>query len=406
MPRPAVSVICPTYNRSSRILPTLRSVRAQTYPDWELLVVSDGSSDDTDEIVTGYAAVDPRVRLLRTSRQGHPAPVREIGLTQARGDVIAYLDHDDTWLPDHLAVLVDALHHGSSGTGSGARAGAGAGAGADVAATGAVRVGPDGTRTSATGLLDLLWHPELQIVSPFFEPSRVAHRAGLTEAVGGWRQLDCGLEDWDLWLRLADTGARFATVDARTVVLEDGGPSRRTRVPRRHHHPLGHFPDLRSAARAVAALRAAGSAAAMRDSARADQIAWYRDLAATGELRWPLQAGRGRAGPGRAERGQAGEPVSPAAVTELVEQALGPVDQTAPPWPDLVVSRQPADQGGGAVIGLPLWCGTPEHAERVREVLRHRQERQLGLASRLLRAAGNTTAGKSGLLTSSDKNRR
>ncbi|MEX5636256.1 glycosyltransferase family 2 protein [Parafrankia sp. FMc2] len=356
MPAPAVSVICPTYNRSARILPTLRSVQAQTVTDWELLVISDGSTDDTDEVVTAHAGQDSRVRLLRAERQGHPAPVREIGIAHARGGIIAYLDHDDTWLPHHLAGLLDAL----------------GAAGAEVAATGAVRIGPDGSRASATGPLDLLWHPELQVASPLFEPSRVAHRAGVTSAVGGWRRLDAGLEDWDLWLRLADAGTRFVTVDARTAVLADGAASRRGTVPRQHLLRLARFPDPARAARAVAVLRGQDTAEALRAAARADQIAWYRDLATAGELRWPHRA-TGAAGP-----------VPPAAVIDLVERTLASAGAAAAAWPDLVVRRQPANQGGPVVVGLPLWCGTADHAARLSALLRRRQPRQLALTGDVL----------------------
>jgi hypothetical protein len=409
MPAPLVSVICPTYNRSRRILPTLRSVRAQRMPDWELLVISDGSTNDTDDVVASVAAADDRVRLVRTRRHGHPSPVREVGLAEARGAIVAYLDHDDVWLPGHLDAVLGAFGIGSgSGPGAGAGAGSGTG-GVELVATGAVRTGPDGSVTSVTGLLDLLWHPELQVASPLFEPSRVAHRAGLPAAVGGWREPATGLEDWDLWLRLTDAGARFTTVDARTVQLADGGPSRRTRVGRGHLLWLAEFAGVAQAAQAVAGLRAGGVVGGLRAAARADQLAWYRDLAATGELRWPH---RPAAGPrshretGKAPAWSSGGVVTPDAVAALVERALAAAGPEATPWPDLVVRRRPRPDpaaartgtggtedepgaGGGRVgVGLPLWCATVEHAERLGELLGRRQAAQLGLTRRLLQLPG------------------
>lgn len=359
MTSPLVSVICPTFNRSRRILPTLRSVRNQRFTDWELLVVSDGSTDDTDDVLAACAREDDRIRPLRTPRHGHPSPVRQAGLARARGGIVAYLDHDDTWLPDHLASLVAAVERG-----------------ADVVATGAVRVGPDGRVTSVTGPLDLLWHPELQLASPLFEPSRVAHRAGLSAAVGGWRALASGLEDWDLWLRLADAGARFATVDARSARLADGGPSRRTRVPRGHQLWLAEFPTAAAAARAVAGLRAPGAAAELRAAARADQLVWYRSLAATGDLRWPE--------PHQPHGPPAGGDARPASVTELVERAFAAAGPGAVPWPELVVRREPRSDVATVRVGLPLWCGTAEHAARLRELLWRRQPAQLALTQRVL----------------------
>src|SRR3954471_14883282 len=104
-----VSVICPTYNRSRLILKTIDSVLRQTMADWELLVVSDGCTDDTEEWVRRAGQDDPRVRLHRIERSGHPAAPRNHGLAHARGRLIAYIDHDDLWHPDHLAQALAAL---------------------------------------------------------------------------------------------------------------------------------------------------------------------------------------------------------------------------------------------------------------------------------------------------------
>ena len=73
-----IAVICPAFNRSAAILPTVESVLAQTVQDWELFVVSDGSTDDTDEVVR--AVRDPRVRLLRVANHGCPGGPRNAGL--------------------------------------------------------------------------------------------------------------------------------------------------------------------------------------------------------------------------------------------------------------------------------------------------------------------------------------
>ncbi|TWV47006.1 glycosyltransferase family 2 protein, partial [Streptomyces misionensis] len=110
---PRVSVVCPTYNRSRAITRTIDSVRAQTVGDWELLVVSDGCDDDTEDWVARAAAEDPRVRLLRVARTGHPSGPRNAGLAAARGAYIAYLDHDDTWHPHHLRVALGLLETGA-----------------------------------------------------------------------------------------------------------------------------------------------------------------------------------------------------------------------------------------------------------------------------------------------------
>lgn len=102
---PAVSIIVPTYNRRETILRSLESIRAQTFEDWEALVVDDGSTDDTAELVAGF---DPRLRVIRQDNQGITG-ARNAGLRESKGDFIAFLDSDDEFLPHHLELLVGYL---------------------------------------------------------------------------------------------------------------------------------------------------------------------------------------------------------------------------------------------------------------------------------------------------------
>lgn len=103
---PLVSVIVPTMNRA-RVLPdTLRSVLDQTYDRFELLVVDDGSTDDTADVVA--AVDDQRVRYLHQDNAG-VASARNHGLREARGELVAYLDSDNTWTPEFLATMVGTL---------------------------------------------------------------------------------------------------------------------------------------------------------------------------------------------------------------------------------------------------------------------------------------------------------
>ena len=106
MPEIAVSVIIPTHNRRERLTRAVESVRAQTFPDWNLLIVNDGSSDGTDRDWSD--AVDPRIRYLRTRHRGVSA-ARNLGIQQARSPWIAFLDSDDTWLPNKLETQLTAL---------------------------------------------------------------------------------------------------------------------------------------------------------------------------------------------------------------------------------------------------------------------------------------------------------
>lgn len=92
---PLVSVVIPSYECGKYIGGALRSVREQEYPNTEVIVVDDGSSDDTKQVV---AVCDPRVIYVRQERSG-PASARNTGILASRGDYIAFLDADDEWLP-------------------------------------------------------------------------------------------------------------------------------------------------------------------------------------------------------------------------------------------------------------------------------------------------------------------
>ena len=100
-----VSVVMPTRNRSARVLEAIASVQAQRYRCWELLIVDDGSDDDTSEVLARAAANDDRLRPLHTPHSG-PAVARNHALDRAVGDVIAYLDDDNRFDPDWLHAVV------------------------------------------------------------------------------------------------------------------------------------------------------------------------------------------------------------------------------------------------------------------------------------------------------------
>ena len=110
-----VSVITPSYNSEKYILQTIRSVQAQTYSNWEMIIVDDCSKDSTCEIVEKAAAQDPRIRLLRQEKNAGAGAARTRALWEARGRFIAYLDADDIWKPEKLEKQVAFMLKGGYG---------------------------------------------------------------------------------------------------------------------------------------------------------------------------------------------------------------------------------------------------------------------------------------------------
>ena len=99
---PSVSVVLPVYNREHSIARAIRSVLDQTYRDLELIVVDDGSTDGTRDVVRQFA---PRLTLIEQEHAGAYA-ARNRGIARARGELIAFIDSDDAWLPEKLALQV------------------------------------------------------------------------------------------------------------------------------------------------------------------------------------------------------------------------------------------------------------------------------------------------------------
>jgi glycosyltransferase involved in cell wall biosynthesis len=185
----------------ARWLPeTLASVRAQTFDDWELVLVDDGSTDDTAAIAAAAASADARVRVLSGPRRER-AVARNRGLAEAAGELVAFLDGDDLWRPEKLARQVAALDADRD---------------AALCYTIARYVDADGRalpiRRPPRPLAGHVF-PALMRANPMILASVVARRSVL-DGVRGFDETlaPLGCEDWDLWLRIART-CRIAVVD-------------------------------------------------------------------------------------------------------------------------------------------------------------------------------------------------
>lgn len=105
---PKVSIIMPTYNRAEYIIETIESIRNQTYQNWELIIIDDGSDDNTEERIAQIK--DGRIRFFKAGRTGIVGKIKNLGLEKARGELIAFIDPDDLWAPAKIEKQVAALH--------------------------------------------------------------------------------------------------------------------------------------------------------------------------------------------------------------------------------------------------------------------------------------------------------
>ncbi len=118
---PLVSVVIPAYNAATFIAETIESVQQQSYEHWEMLVVDDGSTDETAAVVRQYATAEARIRLI-SQPNGGVSKARNRGVEEAHGELIAFLDADDRWLPDKLAAHVEFMRSHPQASASFARA--------------------------------------------------------------------------------------------------------------------------------------------------------------------------------------------------------------------------------------------------------------------------------------------
>lgn len=203
MSRPAVSVLLPARDAEATVRAAVTSILGQTFTDFELVAVDDGSVDSTPAELARLAAEDPRVRVVTTPGLGLVAALH-LGLEACRAPLIARMDADDESLPRRLEASVAAL--------DGDATLAGVGTGVEIFRDDR----PPSPNLQAYGRwLSSLTSPELVfrdrlVESPLCHPSVTLRRAAL-DAVGGWRDGDFP-EDWDLWLRLLESGHRLSVV--------------------------------------------------------------------------------------------------------------------------------------------------------------------------------------------------
>lgn len=188
---PQISVIIPTYNAEGSIQKTVNSVLTQSYSDFELIIVDDGSTDGTLEVVEKID--DPRIRVFRYPHAGvrGPAVGRNRGLSHARGELISFLDHDDIWHPEKLALQMRALHDSPNA--------AVAYSWVDIIDESDNIIGA-ASRTVVNGNA---FHELLKGCFPWTGSNPLVRKSAL-EFVGPFDIEVGSADDWDMWLRLSE----------------------------------------------------------------------------------------------------------------------------------------------------------------------------------------------------------
>jgi hypothetical protein len=194
--RNGVSIIVPAFNAAATIAETLRSICAQTWTQWEAIVVDDGSTDETSAVVAEFVGREPRISLLRQDNGGE-ASARNTGLARATRDWLLFLDADDWISPVHLERMMSALAaHPELG----------------AVHCASVRVAGDGTFVSDNyEPPDGDLFPTLARRAAFPIHACIVRRSIVVEA----GRFDPSLRtspDWDLWQRVARMGTRFGAV--------------------------------------------------------------------------------------------------------------------------------------------------------------------------------------------------
>ena len=197
---PLVSVIMPAYNAEAYIGDAIRSVVAQTYANWELIVVDDGSTDKTRKVVGEFSAREERIKYF-AQQNGKQGKARNAGIRNARGSLLAFLDADDLWLARKLELQIQAMAETS----------------ADVVYSSGIifrdeephddsKVFPTTFgKTDGRQTFEMLLYRNTVPVTSVIMRREILEKAGWFDERPAYQSC----EDFDLWLRAAKAGASF-----------------------------------------------------------------------------------------------------------------------------------------------------------------------------------------------------
>ncbi len=265
-----ISVIIPTYNRAWTLTEAIDSVLAQDYQNFELIVVDDGSSDNTSNLIDRYAG---RLKLIRQTNAGVSA-ARNRGIAEARGDFLAFLDSDDTWLPQKLSRQMDFFTRRPKALICQTQ---------EIWIRNSVRVNPKKYHKKPSGMI---FEPSLDLC--LVSPSAVMIKKELFKEIGCFDENLPACEDYDLWLRVSCRYPIYL-VDDPLVIKRGGHSDQLSRAPGLDRFRVQALhkivqsgqltPSQSKAAIAVFQKKCTIYAAGCRKRGRPDEASYYTHLA-------------------------------------------------------------------------------------------------------------------------------
>lgn len=265
-----VSVIIPTYNRAWVLKEAIDSVLAQDYKDFELIVVDDGSTDNTSQILDSY---DQDLIVLRQSNKGVSA-ARNRGIAAACGRLIAFLDSDDLWLPRKLSSQVDFFNSNPAAVINQTE---------EIWIRNGVRVNPKNRHHKFSGMIF-----ERSLGLCLVSPSAVMIKKNLFSKVGGFDESLPACEDYDLWLRIS-CQYPVHLIDTPLIMKRGGHADQLSKAPGLDKFRIqalkkiiesGHLePDLYRAAVRTLQEKCAIFAAGCRKRGKDAEARYYNELA-------------------------------------------------------------------------------------------------------------------------------
>ena len=188
---PTLSVIVPCYNQAQFLPEALASVQAQTYQDWECIIINDGSPDNTADVAQEWVKKDLRFRYIEKPNGGISS-ARNEAISAARGELVLPLDADDLIAPSFLDKAVEFFHK-----------------------DGVKRV--VACQVEFFGVISGIWKPKVADIEQLVHFNDIVassvYRKSLWQELGGYDEnMKLGMEDWDFWLRAAAAGAVFEII--------------------------------------------------------------------------------------------------------------------------------------------------------------------------------------------------